>query len=98
MDQQLINSPRVNSKYGAVVRRGRRGARLSRILLLDSRVPTEREKRGKRERKREHAAAGSSHEKNKLRNLRVARFARLARNVLLESVELGPDEVGNIPQ
>lgn len=38
-----------------------------------------------------HAAAGSSHEKNKLRNLRVARFARrLARNVLLESVGLGP--------
>jgi len=51
MDQQLINSPRVNSKYDAAVRRGRRGARLSRILLLD-RVPTEREKREERERER----------------------------------------------
>lgn len=96
MDQQLINSSRVNSKYGTVVRRGHR---VSHASSYSGGAPTEREKEGeeKREREgggeeeREHAAAGSSHEKNKLRNLRVARFARrLARNVLLESVGLGP--------
>lgn len=66
-DQQLINSLRVNAKYDAARRRHRR---LSRILLFESAGEDEEREGGE-----SIAAVGSSHEKNKLRNLGVARFA-----------------------
>lgn len=102
MDQQLINSPRVNSKYGAVVRRGRRSARLSRILLLDG-PPAERERERegggrKRERESTQLLAAPTRKINYVISESRDSPAGLPGTFYWSPSGWAPDEVGNIPQ